>query len=54
MDETSEFYHSYGEIMRHGGLLDIFSAAMGLILAMAGTCCLLLLISTVCFMRGMN
>ena len=37
-----------------GDLLDIFSAAMGLILAMAGTCCLLLLISTVCFMRGMN
>ena len=24
MDEASEFYHSYGEIMRHGGLLDIF------------------------------
>ena len=24
MDETSEFYHSYGEIMRHVGLLDIF------------------------------
>ena len=24
MDETSEFYHSYGEIMRHGGLIDIF------------------------------
>ncbi len=24
MDESSEFYHSYGEIMRHGGLLDIF------------------------------
>ena len=24
MDETSQFYHSYGEIMRHGGLLDIF------------------------------
>ena len=24
MDETSPFYHSYGEIMRHGGLLDIF------------------------------
>ena len=37
-----------------GGLLDIFSAAMGLILAMTGTCCLLLLISTVCFMRGMS
>lgn len=37
-----------------GGLLDIFSAAMGLILAMTGTCCLLLLVSTVCFMRGMR
>ena len=24
MDESSEFYHSYGEIMRHGGLIDIF------------------------------
>ena len=24
MDETSEFYHSYGQIMREGGLLDIF------------------------------
>ena len=24
MDETSEFYHSYGTIMREGGLLDIF------------------------------
>ena len=24
MDASSPFYHSYGEIMRHGGLLDIF------------------------------
>ena len=24
MDPASEFYHSYGEVMRHGGLLDIF------------------------------
>ena len=24
MDEASPFYHSYGEIMRHGGLIDIF------------------------------
>ena len=24
MDKASPFYHSYGEIMRHGGLLDIF------------------------------
>ena len=37
-----------------GGLLDVFSAVMGLILAMTGTCCLLLLISTVCFLRGMG
>lgn len=37
-----------------GGLVDAFSSAMGLILAMTATCCLLLLISTVCFLRGMN
>lgn len=37
-----------------GGLVDAFSSAMGLILAMTGTCCLLLLVSTVCFLRGMN
>lgn len=37
-----------------GGLVDSFSSAMGLILAMTSTCCLLLLISTVCFLRGMN
>lgn len=37
-----------------GGLLEVFSSAMGLILAMTGVCCLLLLISAVCFMRGMS
>ena len=37
-----------------GGLLEVFSSVMGLILAMTGVCCLLLLISTVCFLRGMN
>ena len=37
-----------------GGLLEVFSAAMGLILAMTGVCCLLLLISTVCFLRGVS
>jgi stage III sporulation protein AE len=31
-----------------------FSAAMGLLLAMTGTVCLLLLISTVCFLKGMG
>lgn len=35
-------------------LIGDFSAAMGLLLAMAGTVCLLLLISVVCFMKGMS
>lgn len=34
------------------GLVEDFSAAMGLLLAMTGSVCLLLLISTVCFMKG--
>lgn len=34
------------------GLAEDFSAAMGLLLAMTGSSCLLLLISTVCFMKG--
>lgn len=34
-------------------LLADYSAAMGLLLAMTGTSCLLLLISTVCFLKGM-
>ena len=37
-----------------GSLVDVFSEAMGVILAMTGTCCMLLLVSTVCFLRGMN
>ena len=36
------------------GLIQDFSSAMGLILAMTGTVCLLLLISTVCFMKGVG
>lgn len=36
------------------GLIQDFSTAMGLILAMTGTACLLLLISTVCFMKGVG
>lgn len=35
-------------------LIDDFSAAMGLLLAMTGAACLLLLISTVCFMKGVG
>lgn len=36
------------------GLVQDVSAAMGLLLAMTGTMCLLLLISTVCFMKGVG
>jgi stage III sporulation protein AE len=39
---------------RSSELIGDFSAAMGLLLAMTGTVCLLLLISTVCFMKGMG
>lgn len=35
-------------------LIGDFSAAMGLLLAMTGSVCLLLLISTVCFLRGVG
>lgn len=34
------------------GMISDFSGAMGMLLAMTGTVCLLLLISTVCFMKG--
>jgi len=37
-----------------GELIHDFSVAMGLILAITGTVCLLLLISTVCFMKGVS
>ena len=36
------------------GLLEAFSSAMGLLLAMTGTVCLLLMISVMCFLRGMG
>jgi len=36
------------------GLLEDFSTVMGLVLAMTGSVCLFLLISTVCFMKGVN
>ena len=34
------------------GLMDSFSTAMGYILAMTGSVCLILLVSTICFMKG--
>lgn len=36
------------------GLIEDFSSAMGLLLAMTGSVCLLLLITTVCFMKGVG
>lgn len=36
------------------GLVEDFSGAMGLLLAMTGSVCLLLLISTVCFLKGVG
>lgn len=36
------------------GLIDDFSSAMGLLLAMTGSVCLMLLISTVCFLKGVS
>ena len=36
------------------GLIKDFSTAMGLVLAMTGTVCLLFLISTICFMKGVT
>ncbi len=39
---------------RPSGLIQDFSSAMGLLLAMTGTVCVLLLISTVCFMKGVG
>ncbi len=36
------------------GILDDFSGAMGLLLAMTGTLCLMLLISIVCFLKGVG
>ena len=35
-------------------LIDAFAAAMGLLLAMTGTVCLMLIISTLCFLRGVG
>ncbi len=36
------------------GLIEDFSAAMGLLLAMTGAVCLMMLISTVCFLKGVG
>ncbi len=42
------------DIKSLSGLIEQFSSAMGLLLGMTGSVCFLLLISTVCFMRGVG
>lgn len=50
---TASFCSGFG--LKHaGGLVNDFSDAMGLMLAMTGTACVFLLISIVCFMKGMG
>lgn len=39
---------------RCAGLIEDFSSAMGLVLAMVGTMCILLVVSVVCFMKGIG
>ena len=36
------------------GVIDAFAAAMGLLLAMTGAVCIMLIISTICFLRGVG
>lgn len=36
------------------GVIDAFSTAMGLLLAMTGSSCVMVLVSTVCFMKGVS
>lgn len=42
------------DVKRPAELIESFSGAMGLLLGMTGTMCILLLISTVCFMKGVS
>ena len=42
------------EVKKVSGVIQDFSAAMGFLLAMTGTACILLLVSTVCFMKGVS
>lgn len=38
----------------HGSLVEMFAQAMGMVMGMIGTCCLVQLISLVCFMKGVG
>lgn len=48
---TSGICHMFG-IKEMAALIKDYSAVMGIVLAMIGTMCVILLISTVCFMKG--
>lgn len=50
---TSAICHVLGD-KQSSGLIGAFSNAMGIILAAIGTICLLMLISVVCFMKGVS
>ena len=52
LNVTSGICHMFG-IKEMAGLIKEISEVMGLVLAMIGTVCVIMLISTVCFMKGM-
>lgn len=49
---TGAFSTVFGS--RAAGLIDAFSTAMGFLLAMTGGCCVMVLVSTVCFLRSVQ
>jgi len=50
---TAAFCDMFG-VKRVSSVIQAFSTAMGILLGMTGAVCILLLISTVCFMKGMG
>lgn len=45
---------AFGTTKKVSALIDDFSGAMGMLLAMCGSVCIFFLVSTICFMKGMN
>ena len=41
-------------VKQAAGVVEDFSGAMGLLLGMTGTVCIMLMVSLVCFMKGME
>ena len=50
-EEGFDLVHAHGA---RANLIAAFSEAMGLLLGMTGSICIMLLISTVCFMKGVG